>query len=186
MPGSHALGAYRSYIEALRQLHEFIRSGQGDSEHADALRDNMDTYWEELSPDEIRRVRQMSSDLHMLSTSVGQHNDAGADATRREVTRAYQSEDWERILLLLHESPGLYPIYQAHWMRYVCYKNLGETEVALDFALAAADLHPSDHRLVQSAAGYIMTLGRFEEAVKVLETYANYSQYDWEIAILHG
>jgi hypothetical protein len=55
---------YQNYVECLRQLHRMIGDGQGDSEQADLLRDRMDCYWFNLSPEQITRVRQLSAELN--------------------------------------------------------------------------------------------------------------------------
>lgn len=55
---------YQNYVECLRQLHQMIRADHGDSEPADLLRDRMDCYWSNLSPEQITRVRQLSAELN--------------------------------------------------------------------------------------------------------------------------
>ena len=48
----------------LRQLHVFIREGEGDSDEADELRDEMDDFYHRLSPEEIERINELAIELN--------------------------------------------------------------------------------------------------------------------------
>jgi len=73
---------FAKYLELLNQLHALVRTGQGDSAEADALRDAMDELWLHLGQDEIAEAKRRSSQLH------SQRDVATADAevplTQRE------------------------------------------------------------------------------------------------------
>lgn len=55
---------YVKYVHLLKQLHRLISEGKGDTEEADALRDEMDTPWHSLSKEEIDRVNSLAADLY--------------------------------------------------------------------------------------------------------------------------
>ncbi len=60
----------QAYIETeklLRQLAILMDDGKSESLEADAIRDEMDTWWYMLSPDEEKNIRQLSVDLYRES-----------------------------------------------------------------------------------------------------------------------
>ena len=57
---------YVEYESLLKRLHKLNADGQGDGEEARILREEMDRPLQELTPEEIERLNNLSSDLYML------------------------------------------------------------------------------------------------------------------------
>lgn len=55
------------YRAQLRQLHRMISKGQGDSDEADALRDEMDQSWKGMTKEECDAADRLSSKLYVFA-----------------------------------------------------------------------------------------------------------------------
>jgi hypothetical protein len=55
--------SYYAYVGLLRRLHGLIAEGRGDSETADAVRDEMDDPWARLTPQELDAANRLSAQL---------------------------------------------------------------------------------------------------------------------------
>ena len=66
-----------TYKDCLIHLHVLISEGNGDSDEADLLRDNMDVFYWNLSKEEI-------SDLKELSVSLYKYYDSGFSGSYEE------------------------------------------------------------------------------------------------------
>lgn len=55
--------AYATYERLLRQLHELSRRDEDEGPEAEAIRDQMDQPWNQMTSDEKERVCQLSTDL---------------------------------------------------------------------------------------------------------------------------
>ena len=88
--------AYVSFEKRLRELHELIAVGEGDSEKADALREEMAADYRSLSAQEVERLNGLSEDLYGLSETTapasGEHLPADAELAKAFL-RARQHED---------------------------------------------------------------------------------------------
>src|SRR4051794_25408915 len=103
---------YVKYVGLLKQLHRMIATGKGDSDEADALRDEMDGPWSALSADEIARINRLGADLYTLDEIPPQpaQQDQGAVATLcAKIDLCCKAGDWEDILDLLQRSRGILP-----------------------------------------------------------------------------
>jgi hypothetical protein len=56
-----------TYVRLLRDLHAAIRAGTGESEEGERIRDQMDDPGSRLSPEEIARVQEISSEFYSLA-----------------------------------------------------------------------------------------------------------------------
>jgi hypothetical protein len=59
---------YTEHVSLLLSLHKLAAAGNDDSAAADALRDQMDLSWQQLTPDQRASVRGLSSDLNWILT----------------------------------------------------------------------------------------------------------------------
>lgn len=57
------MGAYGDYWRLLRRLHKLDCKGKLDSDQAEAIRNEMDGLWRELSDEERKRVERLSAKL---------------------------------------------------------------------------------------------------------------------------
>jgi hypothetical protein len=70
--------SYIEYERRLRHLHALIRDGAGDSDEAEALRDDMDVFWYRLSPEETKTLETISTELNLRFSN---ESEAGNDGT---------------------------------------------------------------------------------------------------------
>ncbi len=121
-----------------------MRDGFSESDEAEAIRDQMDFPWRQLSPEEINRVDGMSADLYTLeSDSPIQHPEAGGINSAEfaaEIKAARKDGDYDRILSLLRDKPQFISADRAAFLRGWCYEQLGEAETAELFFQNAARL----------------------------------------------
>jgi hypothetical protein len=135
----------RTYARLLRRLHALIAEGKGDAEEADAVRDEMDGPWYDMTPNDTERVGGLSEDLYALAEG-GVKAIAMAASERaawgQEFGRATSSGDWDRVLQLLRRPPEDVPPAMIPFMQARCWDHLGDPEVALVFMREAERLNP--------------------------------------------
>jgi hypothetical protein len=128
----------------LSRLHGLIAEGQGDSDQADRLRDEMDPLWDEMDEHERDRIRGLSEDLHGLQEGkpapVSMDRPA-VGAWRRQILAGYQrslSGDVDNLLGLLRGPyPSEVPAHVVRLLQSRCWQRLGVPDVGLLFLQAA-------------------------------------------------
>jgi tetratricopeptide (TPR) repeat protein len=157
------------YERLLLQLAHLMAEGRGDTEEADALRDQMDRPWRELRPEEMGRLRALSADLYMLQDAeIPEPLDPAEGAPERlgaALQHAYDQQDWDRLLALLRKGPSLLPPDRIASLRARAYQALGHPETALLFLAHAARLAPEEERYHWGVMALLLKLGRVEEAL---------------------
>src|SRR6266566_2413562 len=105
----------------LRRLHELMAAGKGDSDEADAVRDQMDVSWRALSREEIARLDGLSADLYMLEgEEVLDPASAQGWTPERlgvELGSAWNQGEWEKVLSLLRNGPSFIPQDRIAYLR---------------------------------------------------------------------
>jgi hypothetical protein len=95
----------KDYVECarrLRQLHELIRSGDGDSVEADGLRDEMDDYWYRMGSEERGLSGELSADLNALGDILRRSESRVSDVElRRQFLDAEYDGAWDRVRNLI-------------------------------------------------------------------------------------
>jgi tetratricopeptide (TPR) repeat protein len=139
----HASPAFIANATLLTQLHDLIREGQGDSEKADTLRDEMDVHWRRLSADEREQIRGLSADL----SSIGQAEPEAACATSAAripstFVDAVQRGEWQQVLRILRDHQTGFPAAELAWLRGACWAHLGQPVVAILFFEERARIRP--------------------------------------------
>jgi hypothetical protein len=136
------------------RLHRLIGEGQGDSDQADLLRDEMDPLWDEMDERERDRIRGLSEDLHSLREGkpAGVRMDREAvRAWRGRVSVGYQqsqSGDVDRLLGLLREPyPSEVPALVVRLLQARCWQRLGVPDLGLAF------LHAAEQSLFEEMLG---------------------------------
>ncbi len=100
---------YRGSAQRVRQLRALIRLGEGDSQEADDLRDELDGYWLRLTDQEKTRIRGLSADFNMMDRSYPRSDDPKAgERFNEEFVPAQKDGDWDRVLGLLRANPGIF------------------------------------------------------------------------------
>jgi tetratricopeptide (TPR) repeat protein len=129
---------YREYQRMLVKLHELIAEGNGDSDAAIELREEMEETEGHLSPEEIIRLNALSGDLSMMHGREIPDPDVAGRVSPADVSgqlmQAFKREDWSELLALLRVDvskflrPG-----QVAYMRSRAYLALGEITPAIAF-----------------------------------------------------
>src|SRR5262245_45583458 len=93
---------YDQYVKLLRQLHCLIADGEGDSQEADAVRDELDIHAPFLTDIESQRADGLSAALYSLSgNEIYAPEDQINPAPELELKTAWEREEYERVLTLL-------------------------------------------------------------------------------------
>jgi hypothetical protein len=130
----------RVYARLLRQLHEYIARGQGDSPEAEAVGDQMDEPGYALTQREQERVGGLSEDLYALAegdVKSAAMSKPDRDRWESEFGAAMGSADWDRALHLLRHPPNDVSPEYVRSTQAMCWGRLGDPETALVFAQAA-------------------------------------------------
>ena len=125
---------YVKHETQLKQLHQMMAEGNGDSEEADALRDEMDTTWWPLTAAECKRVSGLSADLYMLQDDEVFEPADGRTQIQigQAIYAAIDRKKWEEALALMRK-PNIIPKDQIAAFRAKAYDELGHYDTALLF-----------------------------------------------------
>jgi len=135
----------QAFSQFLRNLHELIREGQGESAEADALRDQMDALWHGFSEQQQHRFSGLSEDLYSIaegSCSSVEMSPSDRKAWALELHQAQNQRDWDKVLQLLRRPPIEVPERTIRFFQSQCWEMLGDPETALVFMHAAASAEP--------------------------------------------
>lgn len=129
---------YSAYVHLLIRLHELIVQHLGEGPEADALRDEADLHWRSLTPQQIKRVRGLSEDLHSIREHLPEpipHNNLS-----KQILHTWDLGDWDGVLSLVRHNPVWLRPYWIALLRSGCYEKLGDPEAAAVFKREAARL----------------------------------------------
>ena len=134
---------YVKHEAQLTQLHHLMEKGKGDSEEADAVRDQMELSWWRLTEEEQDRVGGLSADLYMLSNEeVFEPLDRSKAQLASELESALCCERWTEALALLRKNADVVTTEQRAIVRARAYEALGHHDTALLFLTYAVSLIP--------------------------------------------
>lgn len=130
----------QEYVTYLVRLHRLISKELGDSEEADALRDQMDPPWKKLTEDEIRLIDGLSADLYRLHEPPIE-NVTKDQAVIGPILAALREEAWVRALdLVRHHEQQIPSAVSSFWRGLSC-AGLGLFSAASEFFGHAAGLY---------------------------------------------
>lgn len=138
--------AAHTYARLQLRLHDLIANGQGDDPEADAIRDQMDTPWHDLTEAQQERVGGLSEDLYALAENNTRSMTMSAEERRnwgQEFKAAFEAGAWDRALVLLRHPPDDVPADHVAFFQADCWEHLGCPEVALRFMRSATRLDPA-------------------------------------------
>jgi hypothetical protein len=139
----------------LIRLHGLIAAGSGDTDEADAVRDEMEAAWWDLSNAEQQLLNGLSGDLYQLNDEeifAPVHGAEAARAWQSRLQEAAAEERWEEVLALLRKRPADYPSAEVARLRAAAYERLGFPLAAAEFAAYARDRCPAPTSAGQLAA----------------------------------
>jgi tetratricopeptide (TPR) repeat protein len=164
---------YVKSVLLLKQLHRMIVEGRGDTDEADAVRDEMDAPWYALSEEEVARVDRLGADLYTLDEmppTPPQQDKTTAAALSAEIDLARKAGDWEDILDLLRRSPGVLPPHSEAFLRGWSWNQLGDPDTAALFFQRAAELEPHNAKYPVAVMEAHIRAGRIDEALRYART----------------
>src|SRR5438034_643962 len=91
------------YVDRLVRLHRLIAAGQGDSDAAEAVRDEMDLPWRKMSEREIALARDLSIDLYTISDPPPQPESLRPEF-RSQINAAVDDQKYLEALRLVREN----------------------------------------------------------------------------------
>jgi tetratricopeptide (TPR) repeat protein len=164
--------AYVRFEQWLRELHQLIAGGEGDSENADILREKMSAAHCLLSEQEIERVKGLSEDLYSLTetraTTPVEHSPIDAEVAKAFFL-ARQRENWPDVLHSLRQLARRSPASDLAFQRYQAYAHLGHLETAYLFLQRASKLDPTNLRKQHLLLDFSRKAGRGVEALAEAE-----------------
>jgi hypothetical protein len=139
---------YVEYEDLLKKHHRLIAEGKGESEEADAVRDEMDRPERELSREELAWLNGLSADLYVLQDDeifeTAASETAAPDLLAADLDAAWHGQNWERVLELLRMGPAFISRDRVAYMRSRAYEELGHPDTARLFMDYAAELNPGE------------------------------------------
>jgi tetratricopeptide (TPR) repeat protein len=167
------------YEQLLLQLHDLIAAGEGNSDAADLIRDEMEGPERHLSRAEMDLLDGLSADLYMLSgqeifepLELGQTQQSLQAALRR----VWQIQDMEALLRLLRKGPSNLTAEEMASLRSYAYEQIGVLESAVRFKRMAVPLAPSPARTIEhqvTLLPLLYELGHIDEAEALCQKLAN-------------
>jgi len=166
---------YREYVRLLKRLHELIASGQGESDAANAIRDELDQRVGYLNQCEYRRAEGLCEDLYTLVEDEPPPVSAMSvkPRSREQIAsdlNVHWGRDWDRVLELLREGAHTIPLDVASYARGRCWAELGDPNTALLFLARASQLNPTNANYAVLVMNTLTELERFDEAVAIAKT----------------
>ncbi len=164
---------YVAFVGLLRRLHFLMAGGKGNTDEADAVRDEMDDPWYDMSTVEQERSRRLSADLYTLGQNPEAptgHDDTAVNSLRAAIRRAWGTTDWEGILDLLRGSPGVLPPHAEAFLRGWAWNQMGDAESAALFFQRAAELDPDNPNYPLAVMEARIRAGHIDEALRYART----------------
>jgi hypothetical protein len=163
--------AYVEYESRLVALHALDAQGRGESEEADALRDQMDDLSRRLNRPEKDRLSGLSADLYMLQDAEIMEPGGPPVDFDQQLRESIDWNNWGGILSLLRRRPELiFPSVAAAW-RARAYDALGHSGVALLFLDYAFRSTPHDPSYLGLRMMFLCRSGRLAEAAMEAEGF---------------
>jgi tetratricopeptide (TPR) repeat protein len=156
---------FDKFVGLLRKLHELIAQGKGDSDEAEVVRDAMDGPWSDLTHVEKELSQGLSGDLYSLTGDEVYAPEGRSNPVQEsELKAAWEAEDYDRVLTLLHRPAPFLKADEIAFMRAHCWAQLGDLETALLFYRHASDILPHDEQYSVMLMLTCLGLGRLSDA----------------------
>ena len=145
---------FAEYVSLLRRLHRLFTDGKGDSAEADALRDEMDVPWHELTEEERGIVSGLAADLNSIrrgAVSSGKSREELLQENEPALARAYRAGEWYEVLKHLRRLAGVKKPAEVSYLRGRAWSKLLDDETALLFFQHAFVLEPKNGTIAYAA-----------------------------------
>ena len=175
--------AYVEYETLLTKLHRFIAAGMGDSDEAEAVREEMDAPWLKLSSQENMRLNGLSADLYALQNNEIYEPYTGTrEQLRADLNAAWGRGGYETTLALLRKGTPFLTPDRAAYLRGRSYAGLGHPDVGLLFLRDAAGRDPERAAYRVAVLDLLLSLHRTEDALAETHEYVRSADRDLAVA----
>ena len=168
--------SYRQSLQFILDVHAGMHAGSKAKPAADQ-QEAMQDAWDELRPEEQKRLWGLSADLYQLVGKEKLEPSANADGPREllvhRIGEAMQFSRWEQALRPLRFGPKELSQAQVAVFRGRAWQNLGLDEVGLLFFDFAASAEPHNPVAAILALHTLLRLRRLPEAVNRASSYAS-------------
>jgi tetratricopeptide (TPR) repeat protein len=130
------------YIRLFSKLHTLVVRGDGSTDAANELREDLDYHWRHLTADELTLADALAIDL----AAIGTERTAPAsvpDEIAHAFESAKRSQDWQHALEVLRSNEPLLPPDDVASLRGICWARLGHYQAAALFLDDAIRLKPT-------------------------------------------
>lgn len=162
---------YTEIVHLLKQLHLLSRENRGESEEAEAIREEMDSHWYKLEPQEMALVKIMSADLRMIEGKEVFRPVPPQERTREwlgpKLAEAHSHQDWVSVLTLLRNGPDFLSPDRIAYLRGQGYTSIGHPDIGLLFLEFATQLKPDDYSTILMS--HLVQLGQIREGAALAE-----------------
>lgn len=131
-----------TYADLLVDLHLLMARNEDEGSVGDVLRDQMDSPWQRMTPEEIRMVRDLSIDLYGITDPPAALINSLPREIDAQISRALKSESWVWTLQIVRENADRIPRHIASFLRGYCWSRLGLHKAAAEFFRHAIELQP--------------------------------------------
>lgn len=147
---------------------EVFARGEGDTEAADAIRDEMDAPWYEMSKPEQQLADLVAADLNRLEDAQAPRS--AMPQTQRQIQELIDVEDWIGVLKTLHEHDDKIP---AAVTAFFTWNRLAGTVTACGITgvhdQSASLLDPRQPEFTECLIAKLLRCDQIDEAARIAE-----------------
>jgi tetratricopeptide (TPR) repeat protein len=153
-----------AYVSHLVQLHRLMARNLDEGPEGDSLRDQMDLPWRRMTPEEIRMVRELSTDLYTITDPPATSSESIPAEIDSLIARSLRDEDWVKLLRIVRENATTIPMHAASFLRGYCWSQLGLHDAGAEFFEHAVRLKPDQSDYQACLLSGLVRAGREREA----------------------
>lgn len=135
--------AFTKYCQLFCHLQSLIASGQDETPEGEALRDDMDVLWQQLTSDELDHLDALTFDLSRVGVQRA-YSGTVPDALHEEFKDLLSRKDIEGALRFLRENEEHLPPHDVSALRGIFWSDLGQYAPAAVFFFDAIVLKPDN------------------------------------------
>ena len=178
---------FAEYVSLLRRLHRLFTDGNGDSAEADALRNEMDAPWHELTEEERGTVSGLAADLNAIrrgAVSSGKSREELLQENEPALARAYQAGEWFEVLKHLRRLAATKKPADVSYLRGRAWSKLLDDETVLLFFQHASVLEPENGVIAYAAMQCLARVDFSEALQRANEVLADPDNHGAEIVVV--
>jgi hypothetical protein len=147
-----------------------MSQGKGETEEAEALREESLHPWTKLNEQEMDRVNGLSADLYMLENNEIYERVKPEERSRERLgprlQAAWDRQDWDEVLAWLRTGPDFLNQDLIAYLRGRCWQEMGHHDVALLFFEYAAKRDPQNVNYQMMVIEELVQLGHLQDILQ--------------------